>query len=379
MGTDCYSKNKNKKEESYLKKNKNILDKTYIKEYEESIDQRKLIISYNSPNFKKRKGVIGLENLTNTCFMNSSLQCLSHIRPFYEKIMAKKQLGDLGSEFYELLKIMYSDSNDKYFIPTNILYIFPKYYKERRQRGANEFISDFLNILHDEIKSEEYKPKIFEEPAIPILKIKFKKKYNSFYLNNKSFIIDLFYGNNVFLTCCLECHNIINALYSVYNILELSIYQRRKEEEIKLQEIFEDYLAEQKVFDECKKFCENCKSNVKIFNKRIITHTPDILIIYINKVIGHKYYNNYILFPKKLDLMNYVDHQNKIKKPIYNLIGIIEHIGNESFGHYTSKCKNFIDGKWYNFNDLFVDDIPNFEEKIIKNNNAILLFYQIKD
>ena len=35
-------------------------------------------------------------------------------------------------------------------------------------------------------------------------------------------------------------------------------------------------------------FCDNCKNNVKPHMKIEITHSPDILIIYINKVIEHK-------------------------------------------------------------------------------------------
>ena len=115
----------------------------------------------------------------------------------------------------------------------------------------------------------------------------------------------------------------------------------------------------------------------KSYSKTEIVHCPDILIIYINKVIGNKYYDNFIYFPNSLELKNYIS-QDIHKQKIYDLIGFIEHAGSEYGGHYTSKCKNFIDEKWYIFNDSFADQttVSSLSNNYVKSQTVMILFYQ---
>ena len=47
-------------------------------------------------------------------------------------------------------------------------------------------------------------------------------------------------------------------------------------------------------------------------------------------------------------------------------------MGHAGFGHYTAYCKNFMDGKWYEFNDNCVDQV---QESSIISSEAYLLFY----
>ena len=369
---------KKKNNKSKEKKYKNEKKDGYNK-HEDGEKENNVYYEYYSDSIRK-KGIIGLRNLTNTCFMNSSLQCLSHIKPFYDKIKEEKTLGKLGLAFNELLVKMYSDEvEDKYYIPTNILDVMSSHfnqYKEGRQQGANEFISNFLTVFHEEMDPKDHEEKEFDEPEDKLLKKKFKKKYE-FYMKNKSIIIDLFYGNIVRQTICKTCNSVISALYSIFNILELSIYKNRKDKEICLEQLFESYFSKQD--DDCSILCKTCGKEVKPYSKTEIVHCPDILIIYINKVIDKKYYDNYINFPNELNLEKYI-MQDKNKKKIYDLTGFIEHSGSEFGGHYTSKCKNFEDEKWYNFNDSFVDEviIPKKQNGKIDSNDVIILFYQRK-
>ena len=320
----------------------------------------------------RKKGVMGLKNIGNTCFMNSSLQCLIHIKLLYENFKNVNNEGELCLALKEVLNNMYVKIRPPTsFEPKDIFRImsshFPKY-KTKSQQGANEFINNFLLILHKELNSASYKEKSFNEISDEIIKKKFIKK-QSYYQNNKSIIIDLFYGNTAVLYECKNGH-IINAIFSIFNILELSIYQDKEKNEIKLEDLIKSYLSKNDAgyLEKCPK-CNNTK---EIYYKNKIIHTPDILIVYINKVIDNYYYNNKIIFPLKLDLTKEMDYDNK-KKQIFDLIGIINHSGTENSGHYTANCKNFIDDYWYDFNDQIVNYIENLSNKSEK---VMILFYK---
>jgi ubiquitin carboxyl-terminal hydrolase 4/11/15 len=43
---------------------------------------------------------------------------------------------------------------------------------------------------------------------------------------------------------------------------------------------------------------------------------------------------------------------NKGKGPaMYDLYGVVNHYGSMGAGHYTAYCQNFLNKKWYEFND----------------------------
>ena len=82
--------------------------------------------------------------------------------------------------------------------------------------------------------------------------------------------------------------------------------------------------------------------------KNEIFVAPNVLILIINRGRGN-YFKCDLDFPKQLDISKYVNHPNSPK--IYNLIGVISHLGESSMdGHFIAYCKHF-DGNWYLFND----------------------------
>ncbi len=56
---------------------------------------------------------------------------------------------------------------------------------------------------------------------------------------------------------------------------------------------------------------------------------------------------------------------------IYDLVGVVNHYGNQYFGHYTAFAQR--EGKWFEFNDEKVS--PAKEDQIVSE-EAYLLFYK---
>lgn len=46
-----------------------------------------------------------------------------------------------------------------------------------------------------------------------------------------------------------------------------------------------------------------------------------------------------------------IDNIQEGKLISYELFGVCNHYGVLSSGHYTAYCKNFMNNKWYEFND----------------------------
>lgn len=323
----------------------------------------------------REKGAMGLKNLQNTCFMNSSLQCLSHIKILYNKLKGYKIKGkNLTKYFIEMLNLMHETKEIKAYEPKDIFGIiclkYPKY-KSYQQQDANEFISNFLSTLNDELNSKNFeKIKNFD-----ISNGEMKEAFNDFYFykENISPIIDIFYGNFININKCQKGH-ITSYDFNAFNMLELSIFNLRKENMIDLESLIKQSIKYGPLgIDE---FCPSCKEKSPSFLGIEILNAPNILIIFINRVINNVYYNNFITFPQILNLEDFILEDKNLSKN-FEIIGVINHSGSAQFGHYTAECKNFIDKKWYYFNDSWVSnsELNDKKERYISS-NALILFYQ---
>jgi ubiquitin carboxyl-terminal hydrolase 4/11/15 len=87
--------------------------------------------------------------------------------------------------------------------------------------------------------------------------------------------------------------------------------------------------------------------------------------------------NDLIDFPiEGLDLNAYVKSSqsaNEQTPAIYDLYGVSEHSGGMGGGHYTAKCRNDFNGKWYCFNDSHVTECT---AQSAISSEAYVLFYK---
>ncbi|UJR25653.1 hypothetical protein I4U23_007004 [Adineta vaga] len=142
-----------------------------------------LSIDHAAENYTSKlpKGLCGLSNLGNTCFMNSVFQCLSNIPEFSKKIfeLSNEINAPIINQYRRLLEKLWSGEH-RSLNPSLLVYdikdkLTP--YNNYRQQDAQEFMNYFLNLMHAELST------------------------------SKSLITDYFYGQMQSKVKCLECQN----------------------------------------------------------------------------------------------------------------------------------------------------------------------------
>ncbi|CAE7198598.1 UBP5 [Symbiodinium necroappetens] len=112
-----------------------------------------------------QRGAVGLQNLGNTCFMNSSIQCLSNIPQLREYFLdldkerlnrtAHKTQGKLAESFADLLKMMWRENTAK-VAPRNFKYQvgqFAEQFSGYGQQDSMELIEYVLDGLKEDCNS----------------------------------------------------------------------------------------------------------------------------------------------------------------------------------------------------------------------------------
>ncbi|QSZ33484.1 hypothetical protein DSL72_005052, partial [Monilinia vaccinii-corymbosi] len=126
-------------------------------------------------------------------------------------------------------------------------------------------------------------------------------------------------------------------------------------------------------------YCPRCKEHRRASKKFEIWRTPDILIMHLKRFSSIGYRRDkvdaLVTFPiEGLDLSSRVVERQEGKEEIYDLIAIDDHWGGLGGGHYTAFAKNFVDGRWWSYNDASVDLVKNPSNMITS--SAYLLFYR---
>ncbi|AMD19586.1 HCL565Wp [Eremothecium sinecaudum] len=125
-------------------------------------------------------------------------------------------------------------------------------------------------------------------------------------------------------------------------------------------------------------YCPNCKVHRQATKQIELWNSPDILLIQLKRFENQRSFSDKIddvvNFPiNDFDMSPYLICKDDKTSNIYDLIAVDNHYGGLGGGHYTAYVKNFVDNKWYYFDDSRVTEtIP---ERSIAG-SAYLLFYR---
>ncbi|KAJ6248655.1 ubiquitin carboxyl-terminal hydrolase [Anaeramoeba flamelloides] len=177
--------------------------------------------TYSLNNKDGPKGICGLVNLGNTCYLNSALQCLSKAKPLTDYLLSnefQQQINNapnqklLSRHYQEFLQKMWYGTSSL-ISPRNLKFAIEdaaQQFQGFYQHDSQELLSFLLDGLHKELNSSTIKSGIEKKTIIndenqwkhfSRISWDLHKKFN----NSK--IVDLFHGQIRSKLSCLRCGN----------------------------------------------------------------------------------------------------------------------------------------------------------------------------
>lgn len=342
----------------------------------------------------KGKGLTGLENLGNTCFLNACLQVLNHAYELHDFLDSKKYQrffksnmpdSSILTEWNDLRQVMWSGNG--VVTPKRFVHNVHQLASEKdrdiftgfAQNDMPEFLLFFIECMHNSI-SRGVNMKIsgtaqtgVDEMAIKcyeMLKVTYSKEYSE--------IMEMFYGIYVSEIITMD-HSIKHGIKpESYFILDLPIIGNNNQVASNLSECFEIFVTPEVMEGDNAWFNEKTGKKEDVKKRLSFWNFPKILIISFKRFSpdGKHKLNSKIDFPiDNLDLSKYIRGYSSSQYK-YDLFGVCNHMGGVSGGHYTAFVKNY-DNDWHHYNDSNVEPVEN-SEKIITS-MAYCLFYRKKN
>jgi ubiquitin carboxyl-terminal hydrolase 8 len=325
----------------------------------------------------KEKGLTGLANLGNTCYINSCMQILSHcyiLNELIDKInldkLNKTEDSILLIEWKNLKDLMWSkncivspnryvNTIQKISINKNI-----ELFSGFAQNDLPEFLIFVIDCFHNSLKRKVEMNIVGS--ALNETDNLAKECYNmikSMYSETFSELLSLFYGIHVSQLHSSDKSELLSVKPESFSLINLPLPENTNQ--CTIMDCFDLYTKSEYLEGDNAWYNDKKKAKENVYKSICFWSLPEILIVDFKRFTNqNKKINTVVSTPLlDLDLSKYVVGYDK-EKFKYDLFGICNHSGGCLGGHYTAFVKN-ANNKWYHFNDTQINEIN--EDGLISN------------
>lgn len=315
----------------------------------------------------------GLQNIGNTCYINSVLQCLLYIYPlnqFFATITFNGLSHAIASKAYkDLVRYMWFNNSQALSISTRTVKhaVSQKNnrFKNFDQEDAQEFLSCLLTQLNEELRALD---------------------------SNTTVISEIFHGQlDMVMKCCTCAHElrtpnpfnfipvpIVSDETMLENDDEHKVLVQTNAAPLELIHCLRRFMFVKPINNNY--FCNNhCQNDAKALRRLELVKLPPTMIIQLERFFDNingirLKRDTFVNFPiDGLDMSSFVSSNYPTNlSNIYDLIGAIEHTGIHGFGHYTAVARQQDSAIWHRFDDSRVTAVERCD---IVTKNAYVLFY----
>nr|XP_027071446.1 ubiquitin carboxyl-terminal hydrolase 23-like [Coffea arabica] len=301
----------------------------------------------------------GLQNLGNTCFLNSVLQCLTYTEPLAAYLQSgRHKISCHIAGFCALCAIQKHvnralESTGTVLAPKDLvsnLRCISRNFRNARQEDAHEYMVNLLESMHkcclpSGVPSES--PSAYE----------------------KSLVHKIFGGRLRSQVKCMQCSFCSNKFDP---FLDLSL------EIVKADSLYKAlaYFTAKEQLDggERQYQCQQCEQKVKALKQLTVYKAPNVLAIHLKRFGSHmpgQKIDRKVEFGPSLDLKPFVTgpYDGELK---YTLYGVLVHAGwSTHSGHYYCFVRTS-SGVWYSLDD---NQVVQVSERRVLEQKAYMLFY----
>jgi len=281
---------------------------------------------------KSDTGFVGIVNQGNTCYLNSLLQCL-FMTPDFRCHLFNWQWK--GKETH---------GSAERNIPLQLQYIFARL--RLSKRGAVTTTDLTRSFFWD--NGEAFQQHDVQE----LLRVLFDACSKTFQKDGTEDILNMFEGTLTDYLDCQECHH---PREKQDTFQDLSVVIQGKNS---LLEALDNFIEPEILSGDNQYFCDVCQKKVDCKKGLKFKSLPMLLFIQLKRFVfdwvamkRNKLYNR-VEYPQKVDLSKYVNQEEGTM--VYDLYGVIVHMGTAMGGHYIAYCQELETQTWLKFNDSHV-------------------------